>query len=932
MSYNLQDQVLSALAALYNPQPNQAQLIEATNFLEQFQKKVEAWSIADQLLRDPNQNTSVKFFMAQTLRQKIKHQLNDLDTGARFSLRDSLLSEIVCFKEGPKPILTQLCLGLASLVIQLVEWQNAVPQLIQEWSQDGAMCFVLLQLLTVLPQEVNSVVGFCSLTDEQFRSQATVVLTNNGGQLLPLLVQYMQGAGNNSQLQDKVFSCLISWLRSGDISIMDLKDSPLVEAAFDAITQQPALFDMATEIICSMIYETREVQSCMPVIKVLLPRLVKLYEYLRKGEHGDDTFQGLCRIFAEAGEAYLDLIIEHPQHFQPILDAIIDCVRLCPIRTIPVTFSFWYSFSYSLRAPEEAAMFIPFFQSTVRAIIGRLAYPMDDDDFTLEDEDSFRDFRHEIGDILKDCASVLGGNNALEIVLEGLQQWLQQQGTGAAPPWQKLEATLFSARALGSKVRPEDKTALRGIFELFPRLPVHDKVRYAATLVLCCYAEWTHYYPELLPFQLTYVAEGLNHPEVAPASAMALGHFGKHCGEFLVPHLPELNQIYATYLDRLRPRDLLDITTCIACVLPWVPRQVYLPTLQQYMDPILFRIQTLLPQIASGSSVIDDLSFNIDRLHSLFENGTVNVPDIPILPLVEKIWPLFDSILQHLVSHHDISEAVSRLFRCIIRIHAPISLAYQPTLSAAFLRAFEQSGLNCYMWVLSKFIEAYYPHEPQQAADILLRLCQSFFEWASRSPVLDEISQVVEEFSYTLMGILKIAKADFFTLQTLPTIIQFYRVALDMKEVHAVEATLFFIRNLLSTLLIETERPGKSPADFPVVGLIHQSGGEYISRLVANSLTSYPSDLVEDGGSAITLICELCPQSSIQWVSQAFLGLPNHPFSSPNDPSVPSLPLQSFLEQLNSYIDQNTWRPFNKTMIHFILRYRRQQAAEADKN
>ncbi|KAI0235606.1 Nuclear import receptor, partial [Massospora cicadina] len=922
MSYTLEDQVLNALGTMYSPQPDPQQILRATNFLEQFQKQVEAWTIADKLLREPHPNANVQFFMAQTLRQKviglaglppelnggpvrsfrsrlvfqllngIKNQLIDLNTGARFSLRDSLLEAISSFKDGPPAILTQLCLGLASLVIQLVEWHDAVPHLIRQWGQAAAMRGALLQFLTVLPQEVNSVVGFGSLTDDQFRQQATLVLTNNGSQLLLLLVQFMQLAGGIPSLQGKVFACLISWLKSGDIAILELKDSPLVGAAFDAVVQVPELFEMATEIICSMVYETREVQSCMPVVQVLLPRLVQLFAYLKAREHDEDTLQGLCRIFSEAGEAYLELIIEHPQPFRPVVEAIVECLRICPVRSLSATFSFWYSLANSLRVPDEAALFAPVFETTLHAIIGRLAFPRDSSEWTLEDEDSFRDFRHEIGDILKDCTSRLRG-------------WLQQHEAGAAPAWQELEAALFSVRSMGSEVRPEDKSALRGIMELFPRLPPLEKIRYTATLVLCRYADWTRFYPELLPFQLGYVAQGLDMAEVAPASSMALESFGRYCGEYLVPHLPELGRMYANYVGRLDPRELLEITACIGHVLAWVPADSYLSTFDQYVDPILLRIQALAPQISDGGLVLDEISFNLDRLHRLYENG---LSSTPALPLVQKVWPLVEGLIQHLVSHPAISEALCRLFRCIISALAPRQLPYQPALAAAFLDAYERTGFSCYMWVLSKFIESYYSHETQPVAELLVRTSQLFLTRASQCAALDEMPQVVEEFSYMLTDALKAFPLEFLSLQTFPSLLQFYVVALDMRETHALEASLYFLSKLLASLLVELNRPGKAPSDFPLVGLIQQVGGEYVARLVTNARARYPLELVDEAVGVVAMMSELGPQSCVGWISQAWLGSQSLALTS-TEPNAPSPPLKGLTDQLSRLVDQSSWRP-----------------------
>lgn len=41
-------------------------------------------------------------------------------------------------------------------------------------------------------------------------------------------------------------------------------------------------------------------------------------------------------------------------------------------------------------------------------MIKHLTYPIDVESITAEERDTFRDFRHEMGDVLKDCVLILG--------------------------------------------------------------------------------------------------------------------------------------------------------------------------------------------------------------------------------------------------------------------------------------------------------------------------------------------------------------------------------------------------------------------------------------------------------------------------------------------------------------------------------------------
>jgi transportin-3 len=65
--------------------------------------------------------------------------------------------------------------------------------------------------------------------------------------------------------------------------------------------------------------------------------------------------------------------------------------------------------------------------------------------WTASDKDEFRDFRHDMGDCLKDSVTVIGEKDALIIPLTILANTLQ---TGDHQRWQDFEAPLFCIRSM----------------------------------------------------------------------------------------------------------------------------------------------------------------------------------------------------------------------------------------------------------------------------------------------------------------------------------------------------------------------------------------------------------------------------------------------------------------------------------------------------
>jgi transportin-3 len=105
----------------------------------------------------------------------------------------------------------QVCLALSGLALQLPSWSNAVQSLIDKFGRNPTTVPVLLQFLTVFPEELASnskipvtvslVVGLRTALiastpqDEEFRQRSSILLSDNSKKLLELLSMYNQASG-----------------------------------------------------------------------------------------------------------------------------------------------------------------------------------------------------------------------------------------------------------------------------------------------------------------------------------------------------------------------------------------------------------------------------------------------------------------------------------------------------------------------------------------------------------------------------------------------------------------------------------------------------------------------------------------------------------------------------------------------------------------
>jgi len=86
---------------------------------------------------------------------QITLDLHQLDAAASISLRDSLLALLYEYRAGPRYIITQICVSLAALALQMSEWRDVLPQITDLYGKNPETINCLLELLKVLPEEIN---------------------------------------------------------------------------------------------------------------------------------------------------------------------------------------------------------------------------------------------------------------------------------------------------------------------------------------------------------------------------------------------------------------------------------------------------------------------------------------------------------------------------------------------------------------------------------------------------------------------------------------------------------------------------------------------------------------------------------------------------------------------------------------------------------
>ena len=439
----------------------------------------------------------------------------------------------------------------------------------------------------------------------------------------------------NAASNPRLIECITSWLR--EIPSAEIVHSPLLDVIFQALSGEAA-FESAVDCICNLYRDTREVDESIEVIQILYPRLLAQRPRIAGAAEGDDleTYKGITRLFAEAGEAWVVLIARLPEDFRGLVDAILECCARDQDRdAISLTFLFWYEFKQMItleRYLPARKAFEDIFAYLVDIMIKHLEYPtregLDESDLfdgDREQEEKFREFRHAMGDVLKDCCEVLSVTKCLSKSLKLMQKWVVMYGSQVkgtqVPHWQELEAPLFSMRAMGREVSPEESTVLPLIIPLIIQIPNHDKLRFQAIMAVARYTEWTAQHPEFLQPQLDFVIAGFDHPskEVAQAAALAFRFFGQDCKLLLRDHIEGLHAFYERVLDKLPPGSQEELTEGVAHVVASQPSDKIYAVLKLYCDPVIQRLKLRANHATAAGG----------------EDGKLAIAGMPSIPLLK---------------------------------------------------------------------------------------------------------------------------------------------------------------------------------------------------------------------------------------------------------------------------------------------------------
>lgn len=724
MSYNIPDlektlQCISSKAA-------QEKKSRALHSLEQFQKSPEAWTICHEVLTnvDPSQ-LELQLFAAQTLRNKVTYDLSQLEENLS-QLKDSLLKLLILHNQNV--VVTQLNVALARLAIQYLQWKNPIVEIISVLNPYPAK---LLKFLTILPEETLDI-GSTPLTEDEFNSRTHELINVIAEDVLKFLISCVEILQSQQQLDtgitlESVMRCLGSWSFEFPVDQL-LTVKPLIALIFESLLQgtnsEVGVFDAAVECLSIILRESRDAPSEQLILSLyehlisvqnkLLPTLLNVNLDV-EDDQDDELMEGLTRLFVEAGEAWCVFISKSPHTYQQIVTVLL--MLTCKnqdLDLVAYSFPFWFNLKQNLVLPRyktSREQYIPTFMELISGIIQHLQYPEDGFE-TKEAEDKFKDFRYYMGDVLKDCAAVVGTSNALNQPLTKINEALNNNGS-----WQQIEAPLFSLRTMAQEISHNENKQLPQIFKILCNLPEHPKLRYASTLVLGRYTEWTAKHPELLEMQLQYIFDGFTHgqqdPDIMTASAHALMYFCTDCSDLLSAHIEQLIEFYFKVETVLDIESQFELCQGLSAVISkQAPHDKMSAVLQKVLDDNLSKVSEMIPKWKTNPSAFSvKIADKIDLIYALFEElrpayETPLQGTEPLLPQIEFIWSSLSGLLVNMGAIADgaIVERISKLVRRLFQNFHLFCEPILPSVAELLAQGYANTGLGSYLWCSGSII------------------------------------------------------------------------------------------------------------------------------------------------------------------------------------------------------------------------------------
>ncbi|XP_064628883.1 transportin-3-like [Lineus longissimus] len=882
------DTVLQALNALYH-NPDVVGKEKASVWLGELQRSVFAWQIADQLLQ-LSQDVESCYFAAQTMRTKIQLAFHELPPNSHQSLRDSLLTHIgKVTPETQAVIVTQLCLALADLALQMASWKCAAKDLIEKFGNNVQHLHFLLEVLTVMPEEINS-------RSLRLGANRRKELTEELASAAPLVLQLLTACTENGactvdeRLQIKVFRCLGSWFSISAIPQDQIVNSKLLMVPFMALMNKDCpnmLHEAACDCICSAFYSTENQEKNSLLAQSLFQGVMNLPDAYHMSVADEDLDKSInyCRIFTEMGESFLETIAYQPNQGLGDLrtvELILTCVGHHQYEVAEITFNFWYRLSeilYQVDKTDLNECFKPYIQRLIVALCRHCQFDPDHDGIPKESGD-FGDFRTRVSELIKDVVFLVGSSSCFAQMFENLKS----QATAAT--WDQSEAALFVMCAVAKNILLEEKDIVPQVLQAILSMPetAHIAVRYTSTQLVGELAEWMDQNPECIDLVLQFLLSCLKQPQLATVAATAIQNVCTACRDRMgTAHFPSILQTVQA-VDELHVSNnaAIGLLKGAAMILARLSHD----EITEGLKKLCFIQTSCLSKLLETNIVAkytvgtgSDPTLWLDRLAAIFRhtNPTVMNGEVhPCKPVIEEIWPVLSKTCD---LYQDDVRVIERCCRCIrfaVRCVGKGSASLLTPLVTQMVQLYEKHTHSCFLYLGSILVDEYGTETGcvQGLLDMLQAFCRPTFYILEERRGLQYHPDTVDDLFRLCTRFVQRSPVPFLQCTVIKAIICCAIAACGLDHRDANASVMKFL-----TELAKASRNHEDKEDFQVrkkliLEIFAEHGAALMQSIINACVFCLPSYMIVDVADVVMELMVVDRPAVCKWLEAALKALP----------------------------------------------------------
>lgn len=673
------------------------------HWLQQMQDSPQAWSFCWELMQ-LNKPSEIQFFGAVTLHSKLTKHWAEVPKEAHSEFKQKLLESIILFGNGPKIVLSQLCISMSVFIVHMLEHPTVIEEVTGMFLTEqlgnlskNTQLEILMSVLEGIPDEADSVHTRIP------RSMVREELNKKADFATGTVINYLSEKLNSGRIEENetyalinATKSLITWLKYGNIRLdecetmvqvllklihycywkepkddgcLSPEDSDLAETAVKALVKI-----MSSQHSNGYKYSATVIRFMRLFLDVLSPILDM--EWKENNENENLTFV-IYTLFLSTLECYTSVIfagiLSDDEELTKVYSRTVDLVVKCTDKpgTYPVDEScstlameFWYMLQDEvLSMPNDEKKvkrweaIKPVYVHIVKVLIKKSQLPNEKalHKWNLDDLETFRCYRQDIGDTLLSCHDVLN-DLMLDVLSEALDESIaylnyDPQNTDN---WPLLEATIHAYCSIAQKIEYAEYPQIVKLLKVLNEIPYEkysDKLLGMALETAGAFSDWISDHPKYLPAAIELLVRGLSSTQASQAT-LGLKDLTSECQKEMVPFaLPLLDACRAALQgNHLKNSEMIRLMYTVGNIMSVISYEHILQYLDLMVSPCFEELQMHVQNQDTSNAARGRIVLRLEMIAKLFSSLNTKKPagqeeDIPITRPISNQPPSVQPIL-----------------------------------------------------------------------------------------------------------------------------------------------------------------------------------------------------------------------------------------------------------------------------------------------